>query len=320
MGKITDYPKITSLATNNVFLVDGTSGTKGIYANKLADELVGLMTSNKVLSNISIPDLGDLGTADSSTYFIVQKGTTKYRIPANEAIYKIADSVGSRSLRRRLYRGKALGSSVTSTQFAAIKNGTFVDLFPGDYWSIGNRIWRIMDYNYWPDVTENHLVIMPDSNVIENTKMNDLATNTGGYTSSKLRTETISSALTIVQGAFGDSHLLSHRTLIVTIPNGTSPQGTYGYINNTKIEIPDQIMLFGSVLVGNGPNRTCQEALGQFATCAIAPLISYRTSCWLKECIWETGFAAISSSGQYIEHVSANSATRGIRPVFGLIG
>lgn len=323
MGKITDYSKATAsqVTTNSVFLMDGSStGTKGILSKDLLNGLMGVTPTTEIMSHININNLSEASSVNSSSTMLLSIGGTNFKIPISEVIYKIVDSIGSWSLRRQLYRGKSLGSSVTSSQFAAIKNGTFVDLFPGDYWSIGGRVWRIMDYNYWPDVTENHLVIMPDSNVIDNTKMNDIATNTGGYTNTKLRTETLPSVLTIIEGAFGSSHILSHRTLVITIPNGTSPQATYSYLNNTKVEIPDQVMLFGSVFVENGPNRTCRSALGQLAVCAISPKSAYKASCWLKECVWETSFASISATGQYIEKLEANSATRGIRPVFGLIG
>lgn len=36
-----------------------------------------------------------------------------------------------------IYRGKSLGSTVTTAQYAAIKAGTFDDLYIGDYWTIG---------------------------------------------------------------------------------------------------------------------------------------------------------------------------------------
>ncbi len=35
-----------------------------------------------------------------------------------------------------IYRGKNLGSSVTAEQSAATSNGTFTDIYPGDYWLI----------------------------------------------------------------------------------------------------------------------------------------------------------------------------------------
>ena len=42
-----------------------------------------------------------------------------------------------------IYRGKSLGSTVTTAQYAAIKAGTFDDLYIGDYWTIGGVNYRI---------------------------------------------------------------------------------------------------------------------------------------------------------------------------------
>ena len=38
-----------------------------------------------------------------------------------------------------IYRGKSLGSTVTTAQYSAINAGTFDDLYIGDYWTIGLR-------------------------------------------------------------------------------------------------------------------------------------------------------------------------------------
>ena len=57
---------------------------------------------------------------------------------------------------RNLFRGKYLGSSVSANQWAAIDDGTFTDLYVGDYWTTSVTIdgntsnvnWRIADINY----------------------------------------------------------------------------------------------------------------------------------------------------------------------------
>lgn len=70
-------------------------------------------------------------------------------------------------MHRNLYRGKNLGSVVTEAQKSAIKNGTFTDLFVGDYWDIGGRHWVIADMDYFYNNGDNqefnrhHLVMLP---------------------------------------------------------------------------------------------------------------------------------------------------------------
>ena len=46
-----------------------------------------------------------------------------------------------------VYRGKFLGNTVTAAQYAAIKAGTFDDLYIGDYWTIGGVNYRIAAFD-----------------------------------------------------------------------------------------------------------------------------------------------------------------------------
>ena len=46
-----------------------------------------------------------------------------------------------------IYRGKYLGDTVTAEQAAAIADGSFEDLFIGDYWTMGGVNYRIADFD-----------------------------------------------------------------------------------------------------------------------------------------------------------------------------
>ena len=92
---------------------------------------------------------------------------------------------------RNVFRGKNLGTSVTAAQKAAIQNGTFDDLFIGDYWVINGVNWTIADMDYWYNCgdtafTRHHLVIIPGGQLYS-AKMNDTNTTEGGYFGSKMR-------------------------------------------------------------------------------------------------------------------------------------
>ena len=54
-----------------------------------------------------------------------------------------------------IYRGKYLGTSVTTTQYAAISSGTFDDLYIGDYWTIGGVNYRIAAFDYYWNCGDN---------------------------------------------------------------------------------------------------------------------------------------------------------------------
>lgn len=89
-----------------------------------------------------------------------------HRIDANaEQIDRLVKEVFDPS------QGQNLGTYLTAAQKAAIENGSFSGLYPGDYWEINGTKWYIIDYDYYmkftpndgtPACTKHHLVVMPD--------------------------------------------------------------------------------------------------------------------------------------------------------------
>lgn len=87
------------------------------------------------------------------------------------------------SHKRSIVRGQSLGTTFTTAQRNAIKDGSFDGLFLGDYWTFNNTIWRIVDFDYWYDknrfgplapgqnhppgtvtrIKQHHVVIVPDT-------------------------------------------------------------------------------------------------------------------------------------------------------------
>lgn len=132
-----------------------------------------------------------------------------------------------------VYRGKWLGTAPTEEQLDAIEDGSFDNLFIGDFWSNDpddpNEIrWRIAGFNYYQNtgysygdgvVLRNHAVIMPDSAIV---LQNDSAIETtsgvyhnGGYKYTKLRGyegtyESISNNNRTKTGNIVTLHNLSH--------------------------------------------------------------------------------------------------------------
>ena len=92
-----------------------------------------------------------------------------------------------------VYRGKYFGEVVTPQQYAAIANGSFTDLYIGDFWVINGVVWRIAAFDYYlrtgdnTDLQTHHIVIVPDATIIA-APMNATNTNSGGYANSLMRT------------------------------------------------------------------------------------------------------------------------------------
>lgn len=66
-----------------------------------------------------------------------------------------------------IHRGKSLGT-FTSAQSTNIRNGTFTDMFVGDYWTINGTTYYVGDCDYMlrcgdTDLTTHHILVVPAS-------------------------------------------------------------------------------------------------------------------------------------------------------------
>ena len=224
-----------------------------------------------------------------------------------------------------VFRGKNLGSSVSSSQWSAIQNASFDDIFVGDYWVIGGVNWRIaaLDYFYQTGDTvfaKHHAVIVPDAQLYT-ANMNDTNTTEGAYVNSKMRTENLEQAKTTIKNAFGASHVLSHRLYLsnATANGRASAGGWY----DADVEIMTEHMAYGNGVfspVSDGssiPNNYRVEK-SQLPLFAFRPdLIANRQWYWLRDVISSVSFAYVSSNGGATS--GSASDVIGVRPYF-LIG
>ena len=327
MAKITDYPKVKELTQNNVLLLDGENGTKGILAGDLAKALLSLMTTKEIMKNINIADLDAVSAVASGDSLLVRTTAGNKKISVSDAVFAMLDPVISVETRRNLWRGKKLGSAVTAAQYAQISAGTFQDMFLGDYWEIGGRIWRIVDFNYWLDCgdtacTTPHLVIMPD-HTLYNAAMNDSNVVTGAYVGSKMYTTNLTNAKTIVNGAFTAAHILNHREYLQNaVTNGYTSAGAWF---DSTVELPNGPMMYGSYIftpAGNGTIMVSRHTIGksQLAGMKASPTLinPHREKQWLRDVVSVTHFACIGTGGSADGDIASNAG--GVRVVFGLKG
>ena len=234
--------------------------------------------------------------------------------------------MSSVDMHRNFYRGKNLGTSYTAAQKAAIANGSFDDLFVGDYWTLGGKVYRIVDLDYWYNTgdtacTIHHAVVMPDANMYTHV-MNDTNITTTGYTGSKMYTEGLEDAKETIDTAFGASFILQHRELLVNA--GADGHASAGGWVDSKVEIPNEIMIYGSYIltaVNTGTTvpylYTCDKT--QLAAFRLRPqLITNRATWWLRDIVSAASFAIVTYGGG-ANYLNASSAS-GVRPVFGIHG
>lgn len=221
-----------------------------------------------------------------------------------------------------IYRGKDLGTSVTAAQWAAIAAGTFEDMYIGDYWTIGGVNWRIAAFDYYyktgdTSCTTHHVVIVPDTNLYTHV-MNDTSITTGGYIGSKMYTEGLAQAKTIISNAFGSSHILSHRQLLVNAVTNDKPSGGSWY--DSTVELMTEQNVYGGKIFGAGNDGSTIPYLytidkSQFPLFAHDPsMISNGQWFWLRDAVSAVSFARVSDNGSAV--CNGASYDFGVRPAF----
>lgn len=222
--------------------------------------------------------------------------------------------------RNSIYRGKYLGSSLTTAQGNVIADGTFTDMYIGDYWTINNINYRIAAFDYWLNCgdsacTKHHIALVPDISLYS-AKMNESNTTAGGYVGSKMYTENLVNAKTIVGNAFGSTHILSHREYLT---NGY-PSGSVWV--DSMVELMNERMVYGNAIftsVSNGSTISNLYTIdkGQLPLFHFEPSrITNRETWWLRDVVTDAAFACINENG-FADYDNA-SCDHGVRPVFGL--
>lgn len=230
-----------------------------------------------------------------------------------------------------IYRGKSLGSTVTTAQYAAIKAGTFDDLYIGDYWTIGGVNYRIAAFDYYLNsgdrsCTTHHVVIVPDT-CLYNAQMHNTSsggyeggaanTTTGGYVGSDMYKSNLEQAKTTIKSAFS-GHVLKHRIYLTNaVANGRASGGAWC---DSEVDLMCEQMVYGSGIfspVSDGSNVPANYRVEK----SQLPLFQHepsricnRATWWLRDVITASLFAAVSGNG--FASCGDASYSRGVRPAF----
>ena len=320
--KITDYEKVQALAASNIFLLDGPNGTKTIAADALAKALIGLLSSKDFIGGVNLSELTQINELVSGNKLLVGTTDGNKAIAAEDALFAMLDGFAPVELRRVLFRGKNLGTALTAVQKAAIKDGSFKGMFLGDYWSIGGRIWRIVDMDYWYNCgdtafTSHHLVIMPDE-ALYNAQMNTTNVTTGGYVGSAMYKSNLANAKTIVNAAFQGSVLTHREYLCNAVANGRPSGGAWF---DSSIELPNEPMMYGHPHFSPTSDGSTVPSIytiskTQLALFMVCPrfIVNRSYNQWLRDVVSSAYFAFVNAYGDTGYNYASNS--RGVRPVF----
>ena len=222
------------------------------------------------------------------------------------------------------------------TVSANIANGTFRDIFPGDYITKSVTIsgtaytvnWVVADCDYWINkgdtaVTTHHVVIVPQAPIF-NANMNATNTTEGGYMGSRMFKETIPACATGIVNAFGASHILTFRDWLISgmTPNQISsglPNFTGGAQWGASPWVSVQCDLMTEKMVLGAPVNSA-SALDEW--CATRQMSAFRLSeklinynrqgYWLRNIVSSAYFAVVVGYGT--ADANAASSVLGVRP------
>jgi hypothetical protein len=230
-----------------------------------------------------------------------------------------------------IYRGKSLGSTVTTAQYAAIKAGTFDDLYIGDYWTIGGVNYRIAAFDYYlnsgdTNCTTHHVVIVPDT-CLYNAQMHNTSsggwesgaanTTAGGYVGSDMYKSNLEQAKTTIKSAFS-GHVLKHRIYLTNaVANGRASGGAWC---DSEVDLMCEQMVYGSGIfspVSDGSNVPTNYRVEK----SQLPLFQHepsricnRNNWWLRDVTTASGFAYVNFTGNAYYDDASDSF--GVRPAF----
>lgn len=279
----------------------------------------------KTINNIS-PD--DSGNVDLGIIPIANGGTGATTVEQARANLGISSSNGEiigsgAGYHNCIYRGKDLGSTVTTAQWIAIKSGTFDDMYLGDYWTIGGVDWVIMAFDYYLNcgdraTTAHHIVIVPRT-ALYSARMHTSSTTEEGYVGSAMYTTNLADAKTAIADAFGSSHILTIRQSFVNAANGGySTKGTW---TDATVWLMNELNVYGGKIFGDysiqGTTLPYLDTIdsAQYPAFMFNPsLIRIREEYWLRDVVNDTAFAFVNYNGLCGNRYT--SSTIGVRPAF----
>ena len=234
------------------------------------------------------------------------------------------------------------------TVSANIKNGTFKDIFPGDYITKQVTIpkvladdgttlfaggtytvnWVVADCDYWISsvMATHHVAIVPQA-AIFNARMNPTNSTEGGYAGSEMYKKIIPACATGIVNAFGSSHILTFKDGIsnsVDISHASSglPQyagtpGWWGEWVSVQCNLMSEKMVYGAPICSGGAMDNTMAVCQMSAFRLSKKLISYsRGRWWLRDVVSSSNFARVNvnDGGVHASARAASYANDGVRP------
>ena len=266
----------------------------------LLSEKVDLTALSKVAKTGSYNDLSDKP--------ILETGTTTFQ---------------NSGYHNSIYRGKDISSNeADGSMYTNIANGTFDDIFVGDYFTKTingtSYVLRVAGCDLYLNrsdtaLTAHHIAVIPDT-VLGDYPMHDAATTDGGYVGTKMYADTLPLWDGYFSTAFG-THLLTLRELMVNEIASGMPSGWSWFGRKTIIMTLEEVAgcnSFGAYYTWYPYNIGI--SYGQLPLFRLSPdKICIRHTYWLRNMVNSSLISAITDTGDLNRKSIVNP--NGLRPM-----
>ena len=234
-----------------------------------------------------------------------------------------------------MWGGRDITTAFNNGTFSTnIANGTFKDIFPGDYITKQVTIprvfaddgttelfaggtytvnWVVADCDYWwhkgnknNGMETHHVVIVPQTPIFD-ARMNSTNTTKGGYAGSAMYKNVIPACATGIVNAFGNSHILTFQDGISNrvdtsvssgIPQWTGTPGWWGTWVSVQCNLMSEKMVYGAPICAAGAMDNSVATRQMSAFRLSERLINYnRVWWWLRDVVSSENFAYVNSYG-----------------------
>ena len=284
-----------------------------------------------------------LKQSDASDTYLSKEDASDTYLPKEDLSSQIITSVRSNwytaypdgaEAHNAMWGGRDITAAFDSGEFSEhVADGTFKDIFPGDYITKQVTIsgtaytvnWVVADCDYRlgqgdTETTAHHVVIVPETPIF-NSKMNSDNTTENSYNGSYMHKTVIPTVATGLKNAFGD-HIITFRDIIPTYCTNvasrhylgwTGGSAPYGDWVTETCNLMNELMVYGCQVYGqSGVDVTFgfrQLSAFRLSTKLINP---NRTSWWLRDVVSSTYFAFVNGDGG--AHTYNASTSFGVRP------
>ena len=261
---------------------------------------------------------------------LIINGTERDTLIIGKSIFKYAGEWTPTLAHNAIYRGQSLGP-FNETFANDIDNGTFNNMWVGDYFTINNHIYKIAGFNYKYDHEENtgltnHLIMITD--VLSKQVMNSSNTTAGGFAGTELFKNYFPQIESQLQTDFGNHLLTFNSYLSTSVDSSGAPDDGQWY--SLKTCMCNSAMWWGSPSEysnnANGVKFNLGDETEQLPIMKLHKVEqeSGENIVWLRDVCDSKNFAAANPDGapdEYAANIlgSGGVASIGVRAFF-LIG